>query len=106
LADFSYKHSTTYQAGKYIPNEQKSTKWAKIYQMSKNLPNEQKNYQMSKNPPHGHKYIPICRKYSIWPKNIPNGFKICQKIPFQDRPKCTKSWSYCKYIIRQPGWER
>jgi hypothetical protein len=26
LADFSYKHSTTYQAGKYIPNEQKSTK--------------------------------------------------------------------------------
>jgi hypothetical protein len=48
------------------------------------------NYQNGVNVPN---YLKICQKavkYDRWPLNRPNGHKIYQHVPSQDRPKFTQ----------------
>jgi hypothetical protein len=50
---------------------------ATTYQNGKNIPNDQKMNQMA-------------IKYTKWPKNIPNGHKIYQRLPLQRPRKFTQ----------------
>jgi hypothetical protein len=52
-----------------------------ITQKGENIPNDHKLYQTAIN-------------NTKWPQYIHNGHKICQRFPFQGRPKFTQIWIF------------